>query len=105
MDSSNEILKHIKQSVKSKKPFAKIYLYGSRARGTANSNSDWDILILVNDEKITLELEEEISNPIYDIELSTGEVISPLIYTEKEWNSKYKISPFYKAVMNDGKLL
>jgi uncharacterized protein len=40
--------------------------------------------------KISLEVEQELTYPLYDLEFDTGEVISPMIYSEKEWNSKYK---------------
>lgn len=46
-----------------------------------------------------------ISYPFYDLEFETGEVISPMFYTEKEWNSKYKVTPFYQNLMKEGRLL
>ncbi len=67
--------------------------------------SDWDLLILLKEEKITPEIEEEITFPLYDLEFETGELISPMIYSENEWNSKYKVTPFYNNVMREGKLL
>ncbi len=103
--SEAKILKRIKKIVKDKEPSAKIYLYGSRSLGTEKDDSDWDLLILLDKERISLEVEQEITSPLYDLEFDTGEVISPMIYTEKEWNSKYKVTPFYQNVMREGKLL
>ena len=100
-----KILNQIKKIVTEQEPRAKIYLYGSRSRGTAKSNSDWDLLILLNKEKITPEDEQKIIDPLYDLEFDTGEVISPMIYSEKDWNTKYKITPFYHNVMREGRLL
>lgn len=105
MKDSGNILKEIKRIIKEKAPSAKIYLYGSRVRGTARSESDWDILILLNKEIITSEIEESITYPLYDLEFDTGEIISPTIYSENEWNTKYKVTPFYHNVMLEGKLL
>ena len=105
MKDSKSLLKDIKRIVMGKYPKAKIYLYGSRARGNATSESDWDLLILLNKEMITPEIEEEITDPLYDLEIDMGEVISPMIYSEKEWNSKYKVTPFYHNVMKEGRLL
>jgi len=101
----NKILSQIKRIVREQEPTAKIYLYGSRSKGTARSDSDWDLLILLNRESISYEVEHGISSPLYDLEFDTGEVISPMIYSEKEWNSKYRFTPFYKNVMLEGKLL
>ncbi len=106
MEKSNEkILTQIKDIVRGKDPSAKIYLYGSRAKGTEKDNSDWDLLILLNREHITPKLEQEITYPLYDLEFDTGKLISPMLYTEKEWHAKYKATPFYHNVMNEGKLL
>jgi len=105
MNDSEHILDEIKRIVLEKEPTAKIYLYGSRVRGTTRNESDWDLLILLNKEKITPEIEKEITYSLYDLEFDTGEVISPMVYSEKEWNTKYKITPFYHNVMQEGKLL
>ncbi|RLD62515.1 MAG: nucleotidyltransferase domain-containing protein [Bacteroidetes bacterium] len=105
MKDSDFFIKDIKRIVYEKYPEAKIYLYGSRVRGAATSESDWDFLILLNKDKITPEMEEEITSPLYDLEFEIGEVISPMIYSEKEWNSKYKVTPFYHNVMKEGQLL
>jgi len=104
-NSEKSILKQIKKIVKGKDPSAKVYLYGSRSRGTAKSDSDWDLLIILNRDNITIDFEKEITYPLYDLEFETGEIISPMLYTEKEWNTKYSITPFYKNVMREGQLL
>ncbi|MEA3447856.1 MAG: nucleotidyltransferase domain-containing protein [Bacteroidota bacterium] len=91
--------------VREQAPSAKIYLYGSRVKGTANDNSDWDLLILLNRDNITLDIEQRITYPLYDLEFDTGEVISPVIYSEKEWHTKYKVTPFYQNLIQEGKLL
>jgi len=103
--SESEILRKIKRIVKDKEPSAKIYLYGSRSRGNATDDSDWDLLILLNRDNISSEIEREITSPLYDLEFDTGEVISPMIYTQKEWNSKYKVTLFFQNVMREGILL
>lgn len=95
----------IKRLVIEKDSTAKIYLYGSRAKGNARKDSDWDLLILLNRDKITSDIEKEITNSLYDFEFESGQIISPMVYSEKEWNSKYKITPFYKNVMREGRLL
>ncbi len=105
MNNSGHILDEIKRIVSSRYPSAKIYLYGSRARGTASLGSDWDVLILLNKDKITPDIEESVTYPLYDLEFDTGEVISPMVYSEKEWNTRYRITPFYQNVMKEGKLL
>ena len=105
MKNPIDILKEIKKIVLEQDPTAKIYLYGSRARGSAVKASDWDLLILLNKDKITREIEKSITYPLYDLEFDTGELISPMVYSENEWNTKYSITPFYQNVMQEGKLI
>lgn len=99
------ILMQIKQVVTDNEPKAKIYLYGSRSRGTASIHSDWDLLILVSKDEVSPEDEQNIAYALYELEFRTGEVISPMIYSETEWNNKYKVTPYYHHVMKEGRLL
>jgi predicted nucleotidyltransferase len=105
MKDSSSFLSQIKQLVLDKEPTAKIYLYGSRAKGHAHDKSDWDLLILVRRDKVSREVETSITDPLYDLEFETGELISPMVYSESEWNNKYSITPFYRNVMREGQLL
>ena len=105
MTDLNKILTEIKRTVIKEYPDAKIILYGSRARGDFRTDSDWDLLILLNQERITSDIEETITNPLYDLEIDYGQVISPMIYSNKDWNSIYSVTPFFKNVMREGKSL
>jgi uncharacterized protein len=105
MANQQIILDRIKQIVLESDPLAKVYLYGSRARGTVKPDSDWDLLILLNADKITADVEKSVTSPLYDLEFEIGEVISPMVYSETEWNTKHRVTPFYSNVMREGKLL
>jgi predicted nucleotidyltransferase len=97
-----ELLNRIKSSIKSKDPEADIYLYGSRARGDENKNSDWDILVVTPKERITFEYESELRIPIFDLELDSGEVISVLVYSKSDWQKRKSISPLFTNVSKEG---
>ena len=103
--TEKQILKEIKRLVKERNPHAQVYLYGSRSKGTAKKDSDWDIVILLDKDRISPETEKEITYPLYDLEFEIGEIISPMVYSAKEWNTKYKITSFYQNVMKEGQLL
>jgi len=99
--SKDEIIKRIKNKVHSIDPSAKVILYGSYARGDFNENSDIDLLILVDKKKITSEDERKLSYPLYDIEFDTGVIISPLVYSKKEWENR-RVTPFSENVNKEG---
>lgn len=79
-------------------PKATVILYGSQACGTHKATSDLDILILLDKDKISYEEEKRITYPLYDIEFETGKIISPLVLTKTDWETKHKITPFYENV-------
>lgn len=102
MKDIQHILSRIKDSVKSTAPDASVILYGSYARGDYNADSDIDILILLEKEKLNHSYEKKITYPLYDIEFDTGKIISPFVISKYEWEHKHHITPFYKNVMRDG---
>ena len=60
-----EIIDQIKDIMRRIAPTAQTILFGSEARGDARIDSDIDLLILIDGEKMTLEREEEITLPLY----------------------------------------
>lgn len=80
-------------------------LYGSEARGDARPDSDIDLLILVDTDKLTLADEEAITRPLYEIELNTGVEISPFVMPRHLWENRPITTPFYLNVMKDGIVL
>lgn len=76
-------------------------LFGSRARGDARPDSDWDILVLLDKERITLNDMDNITYPIRELGWNLNEIINPIMFTEKEWQAK-SFTPFYKNVTKEG---
>ena len=105
MIDNKDIVLMIKDSVKVSAPNAIVILYGSQARGDFNKDSDLDILILLDKDKITREDEKRVKYPLYDIEFETGKIISPLVLTKSDWESKHRITPFYDNVIREGIVL
>ena len=98
----SQIQDRITKTIHEKDPFAEAYLFGSRARGDFRPDSDWDILILVNDKKVTNEIEDKFRDELYDIELESGQTISTFIYPKEFWQSTLIYSPLYKNVHKEG---
>ena len=82
-------------------PNEKVILFGSQARGDARPDSDWDLLVLLNKEKISLEDENKYAYPFAEIGWNYGTYISVKMYTNYEW-SKGSFTPFYHNVNKEG---
>lgn len=100
-----DVVEQIKETIHRIAPSAKTILFGSEARGEARSDSDIDLLILVEGEKITLAQEEAITLPLYELELKTGINISPIIMLKKLWENRPFKTPFYVNIVNEGVVL
>lgn len=100
-----KFLNRIRTTILERVPDAQIFVFGSRARGSAQKDSDWDILILLPNEKINSKDESLLTDPLYDLELETGEVISPFIYSVSEWNNRYAVTPLYRQIMLEARQL
>ena len=79
----------------------KALLFGSRARGDARSDSDWDLLILLDKQKIVQDDLDSVSYPIRELGWEIGEQVNPILFTTGEWLGKAS-TPFYKNVMAEG---
>ena len=81
-----------------------MYLYGSRARGDANADSDWDVLILLDKNQLKRSEADDYSFPFTDMGWDIGEDISARVFTKRWWEE----SPhtlFYFNVERDKKLI
>ena len=84
---------------------SEVILYGSRARGQEELDSDYDILVLIN-EPAGLDKEDSIRQQLFPIELETGRVFTVNVFNKKDWDSSlYRAMPFHHNVNVDGILL
>jgi len=105
MKDKNYIFQLIKKSVSNTEPNATLILYGSYGRGDYRDDSDFDLLVLIDKDNITRFDQKRIKYPLYDIEFDTGTIISPLIFSKKEWELRHKNTLFYENVTREGKIL
>lgn len=99
------IIDKIKKSIHENDPKAIAYLFGSRARGDFRPDSDWDLLILIDANQVTNEIEDKFRDELFDIEIDSGQIISTFIYPKDYWNKTLIFSPLYKNVKKEGILL
>lgn len=101
-EKHNRILDAIRKKARDILPGgSRVVLYGSRARGEAREDSDWDLHIIVpGEEELPISKWDEYGWPFEQLGWDYDEWITPRVYSLSGW-LKRKILPFYKNVERD----
>lgn len=98
---NQNVLLHIRELLTRILPeYATAKLYGSQARGEARSDSDWDILIIMDKGELQPSDYDNVTYPLTKLGWELGTEINPIMYTKKEWEA-CRITPFYHNVEHD----
>lgn len=62
----------------------KIILFGSRARGDAQADSDMDLLVILHDSP-TEEIEDYVLDCAWEAGIDHSVVLVPIVYSREEW--------------------
>ncbi|MBR1485305.1 MAG: nucleotidyltransferase domain-containing protein [Prevotella sp.] len=100
-NKNRKVLNQIKAVARDTAPAGSlVLLFGSRARGQARKDSDWDILIVLPKNQLQQDDYDQVSYPLVELGWMLGEQINPIVYTEQEWQAN-SITPFYDNVQRD----
>ncbi len=96
-----EITDVFKALLKKKLQEPHLILFGSRARGDADPDSDLDVLVIVDD--LSPELEDYISECAWEAGFKYGIVLVPVVFTRNEWeNGPERYSLLAEAIKSEG---
>lgn len=94
-------IENIKNQLISKYKPKKIILFGSAARGDFGKDSDLDFLVVMNDRRKPIEVEQEF-HQVIDYRLASDFLFMPW----NEYQKRMKIKDFFiREILNDGKIL
>ena len=96
------LAKEVAEIIRRFEPTAEVILYGSRARGDAEPDSDWDFLVLLDDE-IDDDQENLIRGTVYRHEIERDEVFTLMFRSRAGWESPLmQATPFFGNVSREG---
>ena len=106
MDASDQqVLQRLKQLLQERFNVHQIILFGSRARGDANTESDMDVLVILN-QPINRKIRKIVSECTWQAGFDAGIVITAILFTRDEWdNGPEHYSPLAEAIRTDGILV
>ena len=96
MLTDKEILTQIKTAVEEILPDAKVFLFGSRARGDWHEESDWDILVLTEN-KYPVSIKRLIHDKLFPLSVRLGTLFQFVFVTEDEWENALELYSLYKG--------
>jgi len=101
MNKDRVIAKFMRDSKDLKERIEEIYLFGSRAREEERPDSDYDLLIVVN--QAGREFREKIYEVALDILLETGKLMSLKILSSEEFRKLSELrTPFMENILKEG---
>ena len=98
----NELMTQIRVLARNlSSPVTDVILFGSRARGDARPDSDWDLLILINKDHLVPDDFSRYAYPFMLLGFDHNMMVNPLIYTKNDWERR-SFTPLYKTIQEEG---
>ena len=89
-----EFLDKIKEQVLAEDKNAEVILFGSRARGDFKEDSDWDVLILTDQDEANIKFKKILRKELFDLQLNVDQVITGIIKNKRKWK-QMDLTPFF----------
>jgi predicted nucleotidyltransferase len=97
-----QVLRRVREAVRAVEADAQVILYGSRARGDARPDSDWDILVLVHG-PVDRERRSSVRRQVYRVEREVGQVLTTMVRSREDWDSDlHRVTPLHVSIDRDG---
>ena len=97
-----QIVTELKRLVQEVYPESIVYFYGSRANQTNREDSDYDVLVILNE--ITPVIRDTIYDLAWEVGFKYSALISPVLAKKSEF-TRMSGSPFFNNIRQTGLLL
>lgn len=105
MPDNTMILRKLKHLLQQHFPDAirDVILFGSRAKGTARADSDYDVVIVLNNNDYDWKFRDEVTDVVYDMELADDILVDKhLISVDELEHSLRGAQPIFRNAIEHG---
>jgi predicted nucleotidyltransferase len=95
-----KIVKELKAEITSRYTLNELKVFGSSARGDRHKDSDIDIFILLP--LVNRQIEEDLFDIAYDLELKYDCLIDLIVFDDRSLADRYASVPIYQKVLSEG---
>lgn len=101
-ENDRRAVKKAAEILRERFPVEQVVLFGSKARGDDNAESDIDLLMLTSRTLLSDE-KTQITNALYDLQLELEVVFSTLAVSTEEWkHGLYQVLPIRHEIEREG---
>lgn len=101
-DNERQAIEAAARLLREQFPVEQVILFGSKARGTSDAESDIDLLLLTSRKPHRRE-KEAITKALFQLELAYEVVISTLVVSTADWKEGlYQVLPIHDEIERDG---
>ena len=99
----HEIVKELKEKISDRYKLHEIRIFGSTARGDRRLDSDIDVFVRLSE--VTRQIEEDLFDIAYELELKYDCLIDLIVFSDEALMERYAETPLYHEVISEGMIV
>jgi len=101
-DNEKKAIREATKILKEKFPVEEVILFGSKARGDSDEESDIDLMLMTT-RPINWQERKEVIHALFDIQMANDVIISILDVTLSDWETgMFRVFPIKQEILREG---